>query len=125
MDGKTQARFALRQVEHGDSLSQRTFRVRHTTQLRSFGAGAGVDAGTGAGADKLLVPDAGDVAYFSEAEAKVPALAGSVAAEIVTGGTCDMVESDNRHCSLCIAPTDDALCHRSLLLCLYFILADA
>lgn len=27
---------ALRQFEHGDSLSQRTLRLRHTTQLRSL-----------------------------------------------------------------------------------------
>jgi hypothetical protein len=91
-----QAIFARRQLEHGDSLSQRTFRVRHTTQLRSFGA------------DELLRPDAGDVAFFSETE-EAPAL------EIVTGGTCDMVESDNRHGSLCITPTDDALCYRSCI----------
>jgi hypothetical protein len=39
--------------------------VRHTTQLRSFGAGAGVEVG--------------GVAFFSEGE-------------MVTGGTCDMME---------------------------------
>lgn len=73
------------------------------------------------GAGELLPPDAGDVVVFSETEAEAAALAGGVAAKIVTGGTCDMVESDNRYCSLCAAPTDDALCHRSLLLCLYLI----
>lgn len=72
MEGKTQAIFARWQLEHGDCLSQRTFLVRHTTQLRRFGTG------TDAGADEL--------AFFSEGE-------------IVTGGTCDMMEVDNRLCS--------------------------
>jgi hypothetical protein len=94
VDGKTQAIFARRQLEHGDSLSQRTFRERHLTQLRSFGAGAG------AGADELLPPDAGDVAFFSEAKAEAQA-----EAPALTGGTCAMVASDNRHCSLCMGPT--------------------
>lgn len=38
MGGKTQAILARQQVEHGDSLSHRTFRERHITQLRSFTA---------------------------------------------------------------------------------------
>ena len=85
MEGKTQAIFARRQLEQGDSLSHFTFRARHTTQLRSFGAEAG------AGADELLLPDV-SVAFFSEVEAEALALAGGVAAEILTGGTCNMVD---------------------------------
>jgi hypothetical protein len=92
MEGKTHAIFARRQLEHGDNLSQRTFRERHTTQLRGFGA------------DEfdlelelellILVADMGELAFFSEGEAKAPALTGGVGAENVTGGTChcDMVE---------------------------------
>lgn len=38
-DGETQAIFARRQLEHGDCLSHRTLRVRHTMQLRLFGLG--------------------------------------------------------------------------------------
>jgi len=67
--------FARRQVEHGDCLSQRTLRLRHTTQLRSFGADA---AG--------VVADAGEVAFFSE-----PGLDAAMAT--VTAGTCDMLQS--------------------------------
>lgn len=80
MDGKTQAIFARRHLEHGDSLSQRTFRVLHAIQLRSCA-------------------DEGDVIFFPEGEAKeAPALAGGagVAAEIVTGGTCDMMDGNRR-----------------------------
>lgn len=75
-----QAILARRQLEHGDRLSQRTFRVRHTTQLRGCA-------------------NEGDVAFFSEGEAEeAPVLAGGVAvtAEIVTGGTCDMMEGNRR-----------------------------
>ena len=36
VDGRTHAIFARRQFEHGDFLSQRTLRLRHTTQLRNF-----------------------------------------------------------------------------------------
>ncbi len=64
MDGKTQAILARRQLEHGDCLSQRTFRVRHTVQDRGFVAGAGPGA------------DGGNVGGFSEGEAEaLPALA--------------------------------------------------
>ncbi len=76
VDGKTQGIFARRHVEHGDSLSQRTFRVRQTTQLRSFGAEADVLP--------LLVADPGDVAFFSEGEAEAPSE--SLAGGVVTGG---------------------------------------
>lgn len=84
MDGMTQAMFARRQLEHGDSLSQRTFRVRHTTQLRSFCAGAG------AGADIGLPAEAGEVVLFS-----VPVLADpeAIAADIAAGG---ILAWDNR-----------------------------
>lgn len=43
-DDETHGIFARRQFEHGDSLSQRTFRERQTTQLRRFGAVAGAGA---------------------------------------------------------------------------------
>ena len=41
LEGKTQSMLARRQLEHGDNLSQRTLRLRQTTQLRSFDGGAG------------------------------------------------------------------------------------
>lgn len=59
LEGKMQAIFARRQLEHGDNLSQRTFLHRQTTQLRNFGAGSEVDAR----GDELR-----DVAFFSDAE---------------------------------------------------------
>ena len=43
--GKTQAIFALRQLEHGDCLSHLTLRDRHVLQLRNFCAGLDVDNG--------------------------------------------------------------------------------
>ena len=61
MDGTTQGIFALRQLEQGESLSHRTLRLRHTTQLRSFGVGA-------------------DLALFSGAEAESGARGGGVGA---------------------------------------------
>lgn len=52
--------FARRQFEQaGESLSQRTFRLRHTTQLRDFDP---LDAGAR--------PGAGELALFSEIEAE-------------------------------------------------------
>lgn len=60
--GKTQGILARRQFEHGDCLSQRTLRLRHTTQLRSLGAaedadvvGAGADAGADGSLSELLL----------------------------------------------------------------------
>lgn len=41
--GKMQAIFARRQFEHGDCLSHRTLRFRHTTQLRNLGGAAEVE----------------------------------------------------------------------------------
>jgi hypothetical protein len=61
VDGKTQAIFARRQFEHGDRLSQRTLRLRHTMQLRNLGGGAGGDDG--------VLADAGEFAFFSEPKA--------------------------------------------------------
>lgn len=73
-----QAIFPRRQFEHGDSLSQRTFRARHTAQLRRFGPGVRAGVGAGAGADGSLLTGAGVVvAFCSEGE-------------MVTGGSCDM-----------------------------------
>jgi hypothetical protein len=46
--------FARRQFEHGDSLSQRTLRLRHTTQLRNLDAMGGPPW------------QAGALAFFSE-----------------------------------------------------------
>ena len=90
VDGKTQSMFARRQLEHGDCLSQRTFRVRQTTQLRSFGPGVDVDA------VEWLLTDEGDVAFFSEGETEEsPPVAPEdpVAADILTDGICDMIQS--------------------------------
>ena len=79
MDGKTQVIFARRQFEHGDCLSQRTLRLRHTIQLRNFGAHAVVD-------DGVLV-DTGEVAFFSELAPE--AVTGAVAAVV-----CDMLQPE-------------------------------
>jgi hypothetical protein len=81
-DGTTQAILARRQLEQGDSLSHRTFRLLQVTQLRSLGVGAV------AGADE------GELAFFSDtaAEAAVLALPGGIDPEIVTGGTADMLD---------------------------------
>ena len=92
VDGKTQAKFARRHLEHGDCLSQRTLRVRHRRQLRNLGASAG--AGDG------LLADAGEVAFFSEPKAEAPAIApsGEVATDPVTASTCDILHSiDGRY----------------------------
>lgn len=93
-EGNTHAILARRQVEHGDNLSQRTFRLRQTTQLRSFGAGAGVDAeaatGTGSDAGIGTDPEPVDLALFSEAEGE-SAGPGLPDAENVAGGICDML----------------------------------
>jgi hypothetical protein len=71
-EGKTQAMFARRQLEHaGDCLSQRTFRLRHTTQLRDFDP---LDAGARA--------DDGVLALFSEPEAET-------CMDVFAVGTCD------------------------------------
>jgi len=45
-----QTMLAREQLEQGDCLSQRTLRLRHTTQLRNFGAGRDADADGGASA---------------------------------------------------------------------------
>lgn len=52
---------ARRQLEHGETLSQRTFRRRQVVQLRDFGLSAEMDA---VGAGRAAV----NVAFFSEAE---------------------------------------------------------
>lgn len=67
-EGKTQAILARRQLEHGDTLSQRTLRRRQTAQLRNFGVGAERDAAAGAGAAAGAAVD--DVAFFSEGDAE-------------------------------------------------------
>ena len=56
VEATIQAMFARRQLEHGDCLSQRTLRERHTTQLRKFGFGA---AFGGAGLEAETAGDAG------------------------------------------------------------------
>ena len=71
-------------------MSQRTLRLRHTTQLRSFVADAGADDG--------FLADAGEVAFFSEPEAEAPALTllpGEVAADPGTASTGDILQSGN------------------------------
>ena len=106
LDGKTHAIFARRQLEHGDALSHLTLRVRHVTQLRSFGAGAPGDAD--ADADIVLPGDAPEVAFFSEAEAEAgtpfPPKVPGVAAEIITAGTCDIAGSDDEPPCLAVSP---------------------
>ena len=89
MEGTTQAIFAWRHVEHGDCLSQRTLRERHTRQLRNLGARAGADTG--------ILSEAGDLAFFSEFKAEAPALAlfGENASDPVTASPCDMLYSEN------------------------------
>ena len=90
VDGKIQAIFAERHLEHGDCLSQRTLRVRHRRQLRNFGASAG--------ADDVILADAGEVAFFSEPKAEAPAIAlsGEDVTDPVTASTCDILQSDNQ-----------------------------
>lgn len=82
----TQAIFARRQLVHGASLSQRTFRLRQTTQLRSLGVGSDLDAG-GSG-------DTNDIALFSgtEAELVAPALPD---VKTLPAGPCDMLGSND------------------------------
>ncbi|KAF3390312.1 hypothetical protein F1880_009099 [Penicillium rolfsii] len=60
--------FARRQFEQGDCLSQRTFRVRHTTQLRGFGVRPAPDVDAD-GASFAV----GELAFFSVFEAEAPA----------------------------------------------------
>lgn len=60
--------FARRQLEQGDCLSQRTFRLRHTTQLRGFVVRPVPDVNAG---DPPFTP--GDLALFSAVEAEAPA----------------------------------------------------
>lgn len=81
VEGKTQAIFAWRHLEQGDCLSQRTLRVRHTMQLRNFGAGVGANDG--------ILADADEFAFFSEPKAEGPALA------LALSG--DMLQSGNGH----------------------------
>jgi hypothetical protein len=54
--------FARRQLEHGDRLSQRTLRVRQTTQLRDCKA-VGL-------ADDDPLSETGELALFSGADAE-------------------------------------------------------
>jgi hypothetical protein len=82
-EGKTHAIFARRQLEHGDNLSQRTFRLRQVTQLRSFGVGAGAD-----------MDDCFALFSGAKAEPSAPTLPG---AENVT---CDMLGSKNTPISM-------------------------
>lgn len=64
--------FARRQFEHGDFLSQRTLRLRHTTQLRSLAVALG-----------------GELARFSASENEATALIVSGADAV--GGACAML----------------------------------
>lgn len=52
LDGTTHSMLARRQLEHGDSLSQRTLRLRHTTQLRGL---RGRDASADGDVEELAV----------------------------------------------------------------------
>ena len=88
-----QAILARRQLEHGESLSHLTFRDRHVTQLRRFGAGADPEAAGSAVPEVVGLA----VAIFPEAEtdaegpadAYPPALLG-VAPEGFAGDACDI-----------------------------------
>lgn len=79
--GKIQAMFARRQFEHGDCLSHRTLRARHTTQERNFGAEVLVGAVDG------FIGDASDIASFSGLEARS-------CPESLTAASCDMSQSE-------------------------------
>jgi hypothetical protein len=61
VDGEMQVILARRQLVHGDSRSQRTLRLRQTTQLRRFG---GAEAGLGAVAAVADTDEAGDAAVI-------------------------------------------------------------
>lgn len=65
-EGTTQAMLARRQLEHGDCLSQRTLRLRHTTQLRGFLAET-----------EAVAAETGVLASFSDAETEAPPGAGA------------------------------------------------
>ena len=67
--------FARRQLEHGLDLSHRTLRLRHTIQLRNFGA------------DEPVLADVGEVAFFSELETEA-------ATDAVAAAICDMIQSE-------------------------------
>lgn len=83
VDGKVQAIFARRQLEHGDCLSQRTLRLRQTMQLRDFDTGA----------DDGVLTD--ELAFFSEFEVEglAPAFSGGVAADAITADILQSVLS--------------------------------
>jgi hypothetical protein len=78
-----QAIFARRQLEHGDNLSQRTFRLRQVTQLRNFGVGTGAD-----------IDDCFALFSGAKAEPSTPALPGA------ENGTCDMLGSKDTPLSM-------------------------
>ena len=67
MDGTTQGILALRQLEQGESLSHRTLRLRHTTQLRSFAVGADLALFSGAEAESGARGGVGSGAEGSDA----------------------------------------------------------
>lgn len=69
---------------HGASLSQRTFRLRKTTQLHSLGVGSDLDAGGGG--------DAEDIAFFSDSKVELVAPAVSDAGTL-PAGPCDVASS--------------------------------
>lgn len=119
MDGKTHATFARLQLEHGDCLSQRTLRLRHTTQLRNFDASAGVDDGG--------LADASELALFSEPKAKAPALAfPGEAADPVAANTCDILQSGHgRYVSGRLMATLSLLSHLPCIDCIDCKEADA
>ena len=73
--------FARRQLEHGDRLSQRTLRVRHTAQLR--------DCDVVGLVDDDLISGAGEFAFFSEADA-------DSAIDALTTGICSIRQSEEK-----------------------------
>jgi hypothetical protein len=78
--------FARRQFEHGARLSQRTLRLRHTTQLRGFGVAS-------------LRPEASNLALFSasEADANAPGVSSTpvlgIPCDILAGGLAKLLQS--------------------------------
>jgi hypothetical protein len=83
LDGKTQLILARRQLEHGESLSHLTLRLRHTTQLGTFEPFCEGD--DEASADEPM--------FFSDAKAEAEP-AGLLF--VATGGTRDMMKRDGR-----------------------------
>lgn len=111
LEGTTQAIFARRQLEQGDCLSQRTFRLRHTTQLR----GLEVRPAPGVDADGSLFT-AGDLAFFSALEAKAPATVALDDENVVSMGALEILAAGTTAGFEIIAQASQSLILTRLLL---------